>query len=54
VQIVTCSMVDVEGLQTFSSSILACNITFSSLRLEIVSLQTFKFLALANNFHSQF
>jgi hypothetical protein len=42
-------MVDVEGLQTFNSSILACNMTFSFLRLETISLQTFKFLALVIN-----
>jgi hypothetical protein len=35
VQIATCSTVDVEGLQVFSSSILACKIAFSFLRLEI-------------------
>jgi hypothetical protein len=34
------STVDVEGLQVFNSSILACNIAFSSLRQEIESLQT--------------
>jgi hypothetical protein len=42
----TWSTVDVEGLQAFNSSILACNIAFSSLRQEIESLQTFKSLAL--------
>jgi hypothetical protein len=35
VQIVTCSVVDVEGLQELSSTILARNISFLSLRLEI-------------------
>jgi hypothetical protein len=50
VQIVTCSTVDVEGLQIFNSTILACKIAFSSLRLEIEALQTFKSLALAINF----
>jgi hypothetical protein len=35
VQIVTCSMVDVEGLQTVNSLILVCKIAFSFLRLEI-------------------
>jgi hypothetical protein len=50
VQIVTCSTVDVEGLQVFNSTILACKIAFSFLRLVIASLQTFKFLALAINF----
>jgi hypothetical protein len=50
VQIVTCSTVDVEGLQEFSSTILACNIAFSSLRLEMETLQTFNSLALAINF----
>jgi hypothetical protein len=38
--------IDVEGLQAFNLSILACNIAFSSLRKEIESLQTFKSLAL--------
>jgi hypothetical protein len=50
VQIVTCSTVDVEGLQVFNSTILACRIAFSSLRLEIEAVQTFKALALAINF----
>jgi hypothetical protein len=49
-QIVTCSTVDEEGLQVFNSTILACKISFSSLRLEIEMLQTFKSLALAFNF----
>jgi hypothetical protein len=39
VQIVTCSTVDVDGLQTFNSSILAFKLAFSSLRQEIESLQ---------------
>jgi hypothetical protein len=47
-------MVDVEGLQAFNSTILACKIAFSSLRLEIEILQTFKSLALAINIHFQF
>jgi hypothetical protein len=38
----TCSTVDVEGLQDFSAIILACKISFSLLRLEIVTLQTSK------------
>jgi hypothetical protein len=37
-------------LQVFNSTILACKIAFSSLRLEIEALQTFKSLALAINF----
>jgi hypothetical protein len=37
--IVTCSTVDVDGLQAFNSSILACKIAFSFLRLETTSLQ---------------
>jgi hypothetical protein len=43
VQMETCSTVDVDGLQTFNSSILAFNMAFSSLRQEIESLQTFNF-----------
>jgi hypothetical protein len=39
VQIVTCSIVDVEGLQAFNSSILAIILVFSVLRQEIESLQ---------------
>jgi hypothetical protein len=46
VQIETCSTVDVDGLQAFNSSILAFNLTFSSLRQEIESLQTFNSLTL--------
>jgi hypothetical protein len=42
----TCSIVDVEGLQTFNSSILACYMAFSFLRQEIESLQTFNSLTL--------
>jgi hypothetical protein len=42
----TCSTVDVDGLQTFNSSILDFNLAFSSLRQEIESLQTFKSLTL--------
>jgi hypothetical protein len=38
-QIVTFSTVDVDGLQTFNSSILAFKLAFSSLRQEIESLQ---------------
>jgi hypothetical protein len=37
-------MLDVEGLQSFNSTILACKIAFSSLRLEIEALQTSKSL----------
>jgi hypothetical protein len=47
---VVCSTVDVEGLQELSSTILARNISFLSLRSEIVTLQTSKSLALAINF----
>jgi hypothetical protein len=54
VQIVTCSVVDVEGLQVFNSTILACKIAFSSLRLEIEALQISKSLALAINFSFSF
>jgi hypothetical protein len=43
-------MVDVEGLQDFNSTTLACNISFSLLRLEIVTLQTSNSLALVINF----
>jgi hypothetical protein len=42
----TCSTVDVDGLQTFNSSILDFNLALSSLRQEIESLQTFKSLTL--------
>jgi hypothetical protein len=42
----TCSTVDIDGLQLFSSSILAFKIAFSSLRQEIESLQTFNSLIL--------
>ena len=45
-----CSTVDVEGLQDFNSTTLACNISFSLLRLEIVALQTSNYLALVINF----
>jgi hypothetical protein len=45
----TCSTVDVEGLQDFSSTTLACKMSFSFLRLEMVTLQTSKSLALAIN-----
>jgi hypothetical protein len=54
VQIETCSMADVEGLQEFNSTILACNMAFSSLRLEMEALQTFNSLALAISFHFHF
>jgi hypothetical protein len=54
VQIETCSTVDVEGLQVFSSIILSCNISFSLLRLEIETLQTSNYLALAINFSFSF
>jgi hypothetical protein len=47
VQIVVCSTVDVDGLQDFNSTTLACNISFLLLRSEIVALQTSKSLALA-------
>jgi hypothetical protein len=50
----TCSTVDVEGLQDFSSAILACKMSFSLLRLEIVTLQTSKSLALAIIFSLSF
>src|SRR5688572_14652618 len=50
VQIVVCSTVDVEGLQDFNSTTLACNISFLLLRSEIVTLQTSNSLALAINF----
>jgi hypothetical protein len=50
VQIVTCSMVDVEGLQEFSSTILARKISLLSLRSEMEALQTSNSLALAINF----
>jgi hypothetical protein len=43
-------VVDVEGLQELSSTILARNISFLSLRSEIVTLQTSSSLALASNF----
>jgi hypothetical protein len=43
-------VVDVEGLQELSSTILARNISFLSLRSEIVILQTSSSLALAINF----
>jgi hypothetical protein len=43
VQIEICSTIDVDGLQVFNSSILAFNLTFSSLRQEIELLQTFNF-----------
>jgi hypothetical protein len=47
-------MVDVEGLQDFSSTILACNMSFSLLRLDMVTLQTSKSLALAIKFSFSF
>jgi hypothetical protein len=50
----TCSTVDVEGLQDFSSTILACKMSFSLLRLETVTLQTSKSLALAIKFSLSF
>jgi hypothetical protein len=46
VQMETCSTVDVDGLQTFNSSILAFNMAFSSLRQEMESLQIFNSLTL--------
>jgi hypothetical protein len=50
VQIVVCSTVDVEGLQDFNSTTLACNISFLLLRSEMEALQTSIYLALASNF----
>jgi hypothetical protein len=50
VQMETWSMVDVEGLKVFSSTILACKMSFSLLRLEMESFQTSKSLALAIKF----
>jgi hypothetical protein len=47
-------MVDVDSLQDFNSTTLACNISFSLLRLEIVTLQTSTSLALAINFSFSF
>jgi hypothetical protein len=47
-------MVDVEGLQALSSTILARKISLLSLRLEIVTLQTSNSLALAINFSLSF
>jgi hypothetical protein len=47
-------MVEVEGLQDFSSTILAYKMSFSLLRLEMVTLQTSKSLALAINFSFSF
>src|SRR6187455_118088 len=54
VQIDTCSTIEVEGLQEFNSTTLACNISFLLLRSEIVALQTSKSLALASNFSFSF
>src|SRR5688500_10700622 len=50
VQIDTCSTIDVEGLQDFNSTTLACSMSFLVLRSEIVALQTSRSLALASNF----
>src|SRR5688572_1726450 len=50
VQVDTCSTIDVEGLQDFNSTTLACNISFLVLRSEIVALQTSSSLALAIKF----
>jgi hypothetical protein len=50
VQMVTCSTVDVEGLQTFNFSILSLSLAFSSLRQIIESLQTFSFSILETKF----
>jgi hypothetical protein len=47
-------MVDADGLQEFNSTILACNMVFSSLRLEMEALQTFNSLALAISFSFSF
>src|SRR5688572_18120827 len=49
VQMEVCSMVDVEGLQDFNSTTLACNISFLLLRSEMEALQTSNSLALASN-----
>jgi hypothetical protein len=49
-----CSMVDVEGLQDFNSTTLACNISFLLLRSEMEALQTSNYLALASNFSFSF
>src|SRR6187455_1027296 len=54
VQMEICSTVDVEGLQDFSSTILACKMSFSLLRLDMVTLQTSKSLALAIKFSFSF
>ena len=54
VQIVTCSLVDVDGLQELSSTILARKISSLSLRLEMEVLQTSISLALAINFSLSF
>jgi hypothetical protein len=54
VQMETCSTVDVEGLQVFSSTILACKMSFLLLRLDMVTLQTSKSLALAISFSLSF
>jgi hypothetical protein len=53
VQIVTCSTVDVEGLQELISTILARKISLLSLRSEMEALQTSNSLALAINFSFQ-
>jgi hypothetical protein len=50
VQMEVCSTVDVEGLQDFNSTTLACNISFLLLRSEMEALQTSNSLALASNF----
>src|SRR5688572_11155516 len=50
VQVDTCSTIDVEGLQDFNSTTLACSISFLVLRSEIVTLQTSSSLALVINF----
>jgi hypothetical protein len=54
VQIVTCPLVDVEGLQELSSTILARKISLLSLRLEMEALQTSISLDLAINFSLSF
>jgi hypothetical protein len=53
IQMETCSIVDVEGLQDFSSTILARKISLLSLRSEMEALQTSNSLALVINFHFQ-
>src|SRR5688500_17113825 len=49
IQIEVCSTADIEGLQDFNSTTLACNISFLLLRSEMEALQTSNSLALASN-----